>query len=275
MSPAAVVGCGGTGCSIVSSMVPDPDIRKITVNVGSCGQDVTIPTPGLKGCRGDPDLGWALTSENVPKIRESLSGCSAVVAVAGLGGGFGSGAISVVTECARNLGVKAVSAVCIPMSFEAERRARALAQLEDVINGSDRTIVIDLDHLGNVSGPETPFKDLVSAVDRLMNEAVLRIVQMTKGPFLSLFTAKSYTAAYSSSPDYVGALSSVLESGLYDTDPAGGKIIISTDSKLDSGEELRIRGALCNKTGIMPEIVAKKGGSGQGMLLFIPMIYHI
>lgn len=272
MRPVAVVGCGGGGSQIVSAIPDGSDILKVTVNVGLSEASISMGPSGEKSCLGDPALGWALTSENVSKIHDVLSKCSAVVVVAGLGGGVGSGAISVVTECARSMGLRAVSAVVLPFPFEAERRARAVAQLEHVVKGSDRTVVADLGLLGNVTG-DTAFKDFIDISGRILGRAVLSIARMTRGPFESLLTAKSYTMAYSESLDPVSAVSSAMKSPLCHTDPAGGKIIVSADNDFLSGDGSAVRTAICDRTGIMPELVVGNG-AGRGMLLFIPMTYR-
>lgn len=273
MRPVAVVGCGGGGSRMASAVPDDPGIMKVIVNVGSSEASISMGPSGEKSCLGDPILGWALTSENVSKIRGTLAECSAAIMVAGLGGGTGSGAISVITECARSLKMRAVSVVVLPFPFEQERRARAVAQLGDVIKGSDRTVVVDLGLLGNLSGEDSAFKDTLDISDRVIGEAVASIAQMTHGPFESLFTAKSYTLAYSSSVDPVQAVSSAVKSPLCHTDPAGGKIIVSANREFFSGDGDAIRTAICDRTGIMPEVVANNGAC-SGMLLFIPMTYR-
>lgn len=267
--PVAIIGCGGGGGNIVSSLKDSDDVRKITLNAG---HSATILLGGAE-CKGDQSMAWALTSENIPRIGEAIADCSAIIAVASLGGGVGSGAISVVIECARDIGARVVSVVCIPMSFEADRRARALNQLSNVIKISDRTIVIDMDHLGNVVKGDIPFRDVMTSVDALISEAISRIAQMTQGPFYSIFTARTYTTAYSQSVDPGKAAEQAINSRLFDTDPTEGKIVAIVDSGFSRDDEEIVRTVLSNMTGIVPEVTRERG-KGKGTFLFIPMVFH-
>ena len=57
------------------------------------------------------------------EIRAQLKGCTTLLIVGGLGGGFGSGAASEIAKIARRMGTRAVAFMWMPFSFEGKRRA--------------------------------------------------------------------------------------------------------------------------------------------------------
>lgn len=272
----AVIGCGGGGCNIVSDLSSFCEIIPTTINLASRGNDVTIPMDlgELKDCRGDPVLAWALTMEHKKMIHDSIASKSAVMSVAVLGGGVGSGAMSVVLECAKDLKKMAIAVVGIPFSVEASRRKAALGQLQDVILSADRTIIFDMDRTIVAVGGDTDVSGILGKINVLMCDAICRISELMDGPFFSLFSEKAYTVAYANSADPEKAALNAINNGYTDTDPSHGKIIIDTDSEFWPQDIELISGAVCNRTGILPEVVSRKKGKGTGMMMFIPIAYR-
>ena len=67
-------------------------------------------TKGL-GTGMNPDLGRQAAEENQAEIAEVLSGADMVFLTAGFGGGTGTGALPVVAEIAKDLGILTVAVV--------------------------------------------------------------------------------------------------------------------------------------------------------------------
>jgi cell division protein FtsZ len=265
-----IFGCGGSGCNIVSG---SGGLPSETVNVSSEKMPTILLEPGLKDCRGDPALGWTLASEKTDTIKERMSGYSDVMAVCVLGGGVGSGSLSVILKCARSLKLRSVAVVGLPFSFETDRREKALGQLNNVIRAADRTLIFDMDRaLDAVEEPD--IKALLEKTNRLMCDAMKRVSEMMEGPFLSLFTEKAYTVSYDDSKDPEKAAKYGMIKGFTDSDPSHGKIIVSTDSEFTDADHDMICDAICDQTGILPEIVPRKNGTGYGMMEFIPIAYR-
>jgi Cell division GTPase len=271
MSRTLVIGCGGAGCNTVSRI--DADIPVLKMNTGSHGPDVKISMAdsNVEGCRGDPDLGWALAFDCKDEIKKEMEGYKNIIVTAGLGGGTGSGAIPVISECARELGSKMISVVSIPMSFEKERRTRAVLQMEKVIEMSDRTVMFDIDRMPTMGGGPLKISDAIRSADEMMKEAIERVVNMLDGPFFSTLSKSVYTVAYSAGEDPANTALIAMDLCLFETDPGRGKIIVTSDSVISGAEEDMIMRLICDRTGIMPEVFQGRETNGHGMMLFIPI----
>ena len=68
----------------------------------------------------------AIFEEAVDEIRAQISGSHMVFLAAGMGGGTGTGACSVIARVARELGILTVGVVTKPFMFEGTRRLRRL-----------------------------------------------------------------------------------------------------------------------------------------------------
>jgi cell division protein FtsZ len=276
MTGVAVIGCGGGGCNIVSDLRSSCEIIPVTINVAKRGNDVTIPMDlgDMTDCRGDPILAWTLTMDHKKMILDTMVGNSAIITVAVLGGGVGSGSMSVVLECAKTLKLTSIAIVGIPFSVETSRRKAALDQLQDVIGGADRTIIFDMDRTIVAVGGDTNIPAILNKINVLMCDAICRISSLLDGPFFSLFSEKAYTVAYADSADPEKAAMTAISNGYTSTDPSHGKIIIDTDSEFWPQDIDLISNAVCNKTGIFPEVVSQNKGKGHGMMMFIPIAYR-
>ena len=228
----------------------------------------------VEGCRGDQDLGWALAYDYKSEICKAVSGYSNVIVTAGLGGGTGSGTIPIIEECVRGSGAKMISAVSIPMPFEASRRETAMRQMRHIIRISDRTILFDIGKVPARGGGSLPINKAISMADEMMKEAIVRMYDMLEGPFFSTLSEKVYTIAYRSSDDPVSAVMSAMDEYLFDADPSYGKIIVTSGSRIGSADAEDISGRIGNRTGIIPEIVSGKKEEDHDILLFIPISYR-
>ena len=89
-------------------------------------------------------------------IGDALKGADMVFLTAGMGGGTGTGAISVVAEIARSLGALTVAVVTMPFSFEASRRQQAhQAGLAETARQADTLVAVPNDKLlGPAAAPD-------------------------------------------------------------------------------------------------------------------------
>ncbi|MDR0523369.1 MAG: hypothetical protein LBG62_02975 [Candidatus Methanoplasma sp.] len=266
-----VIGCGGGGCNAVSLM-RGWGVAVATVNTGSSGAGATVALAdgGVSGCRGDSGLGWALASDSADDIEALMDGYQAVIAVAGLGGGTGAGAIPVIAERARRRGMKVVSVVSIPLAFESRRRVRALAQLRETVRKSDRTIVADIERVKDAGGAAMPMRDSVSMANEIMAEAVIRCARLMDGPFFSTFCEKAYTVAYARASDPAAAARAAVGYALFDPLLESGRAIASPDGRLSQADRDSVSGVVGGLTGAVPDF-APCMKEGDGMMLFIPI----
>ncbi|MGB9639604.1 MAG: cell division protein FtsZ [Anaerolineales bacterium] len=104
-------------------------------------------TRGL-GAGGDPTVGREAAKESAHAIAKALSGADMVFLTAGMGGGTGSGAIPVVAEIAKGLGIVTIAVVTMPFSFEMGRRQmNATTALADLRQNTHTLITIPNDRL--------------------------------------------------------------------------------------------------------------------------------
>ncbi len=131
----AVVGVGGAGCNVVSAMAGSGcPVDTIAINTdkeslhrATADKKIYICKAVLKGegTRGDAELGKRCADIHREEIRESLSGYDYVFAVAGLGGGTGSGALPTVIDAATVGGAEVFTLAINPFQFETGRCALA------------------------------------------------------------------------------------------------------------------------------------------------------
>jgi cell division protein FtsZ len=74
-------------------------------------------TRGL-GAGGNPEVGKSAAEESRTEIRKVLEGADMVFLTAGMGGGTGTGASTVIADMARDIGALTVAVVTRPFSFE-------------------------------------------------------------------------------------------------------------------------------------------------------------
>lgn len=274
MSGTIVIGSGGAGTNTVSRIDDSLGIPVVTINTGNHGSTISMAGEGVDGCRGDHDLGWALAYDYKDQIKKMVSGYSNIIVTAGLGGGTGSGTIPIIEECAKELGSNLISVVSIPMPFETVRRETAIRQMKKVIQISDRTILFDIGKMPSRGGGSLPISMAISSADEMMKEAIIRIHNMLNGPFFSTLSEKVYTIAYRSSKDPPKAVSNAMNEHLFDADPNYGKMIVTSDSKINRIDSDTIRKEVSDATGILPEIVSGEGDEVHGIMLFIPISYR-
>ncbi|RME59522.1 cell division protein FtsZ [Candidatus Parcubacteria bacterium] len=194
LSTVKVVGIGGGGGNAVSRMSRDfvRGVEFIAINTDHQDLDYCEAkrkiyigknlTKGL-GTGMNPELGRQAAEENRSEIAESIQGASLVFLAAGLGGGTGTGGIPVVAEVARQAGALTIAFVTKPFSFEGSQREKiaqeGLNKLRDKV---DALIVVPNDRIFSVISKETPVNKAFEAIDEVMKNALLGIVEMIATP---------------------------------------------------------------------------------------------
>ncbi|MBI4991732.1 MAG: cell division protein FtsZ [Candidatus Harrisonbacteria bacterium] len=194
MAKIKVVGVGGGGGNAISRMrkelfrgVDFIAINTDTQDLELCHADVKIHigknlTKGL-GTGMNPDLGRQAAEETRAEIVEAIKGADLVFITAGLGGGTGSGASSVVAEAAKEMGALTIAVVTKPFSFEGAQRGRiaqeALTKLKDKV---DTLIVIPNDRIFSVIDKETTLVKAFEIVDDILRDAIQGIAELIAMP---------------------------------------------------------------------------------------------
>jgi cell division protein FtsZ len=191
-----VVGVGGGGQNAVNRMIEEgiQGVEFISVNtdaqalmLSSAPQRLRIGekiTKGL-GSGGNPDIGLRAAEESREEIREMLSGADMVFVTAGMGGGTGSGASSVVAAAAREMGALTIGVVTRPFTFEGAHRRRAAEQAIDALSANvDTLITIPNDRLLQIADKKTGIKDAFRLADDVLRQGIQGISELITVPGL-------------------------------------------------------------------------------------------
>ncbi len=189
-----VIGIGGGGNNAVSHMAGNhiegveficantdaQALRKL--NFGTIIQLGVELTKGL-GAGTNPEVGRQAAEENKNRIREVLEGADMVFLTAGMGGGTGTGAIPVIAEIARGMGILTVAVVTKPFAFEGKKKfevaERGIAELERYV---DSLITIPNQKLLPVLGNKVSLVDAFKAANDVLLDAVQGITELIVHP---------------------------------------------------------------------------------------------
>ena len=192
-----VIGIGGGGGNAVSSMLDGNNISGVEFIAMNTDAQVLLAnkaptkmqigeklTKGL-GVGGDPELGTLAAEESVEKIKELVIDTDMVFLTAGMGGGTGTGASSIVAKIAKEAGALTVAIVTKPFSFEGTRRA-VIAEdgVESLKEEVDTLIVIPNQRLMDVIDRKMTLIEAFKVVDSVLGQAVLGISEIITTPGL-------------------------------------------------------------------------------------------
>ena len=193
-----VVGCGGGGGNSVSRMketgIKGCEIIAINTDAQDllyCRADSKILigkelTHGL-GAGSNPKIGEEAAKESEQEIKKKLGEVDMVFLTCGLGGGTGTGSISVVAEIAKRMGALTIGVVTLPFTVEGQKRIEnAHYGLEKLSSIVDTLIVIPNDKLLEIA-PELPMHTAFKVADEILTNAVKGITELvTKSGLVNL-----------------------------------------------------------------------------------------
>jgi cell division protein FtsZ len=184
MTKIKVIGIGGAGCNTIhrlsQSNIKNADLISVNTDV----QDLKKKNSHIKikigekltnglGSGMKPEIGCLAAKESEKELEDIMRNSDIIFFAAGLGGGTGSGAMPVVSEIAKKLGILTIGVVTLPFSFEGKKRRKiALASLEDIKKNIDTLVVIPNDKLINIIPPKATIDFAFEKCDDLLKEAV-------------------------------------------------------------------------------------------------------
>lgn len=185
-----VIGVGGAGCNAVNNMIAAglQGVQFVVANTDAQSLDASSAehriqlginlTEGL-GAGAKPEIGEAAAEEALEELRTHIAGAHMVFIAAGMGGGTGTGAASVIARIARELGALTVGVVCKPFQFEGARRMRiADAGVENLRHLVDTLIVIPNQNLFRIANERTTFAEAFVLADQVLYSGVACIVEL-------------------------------------------------------------------------------------------------
>jgi cell division protein FtsZ len=141
-------------------------------------------TGGL-GAGGDNAIGRRAAEESKDTIHEALSGADMVFLTAGMGGGTGTGSITVAAEVAKMTGALTIGVVTKPFSFEGTHRAKVAEQgIQDLMPHVDTLIIIPNDRLLALCDQKTSIDNAFRLADEVLHHGVQAIAEVITVPGL-------------------------------------------------------------------------------------------
>ncbi len=185
-----VIGVGGAGCNAINNMIAAglTGVEFVAANTDAqtleaSGAEHRIQlginlTEGL-GAGANPEIGTAAAEEAIDEIRSQISGSHMVFLAAGMGGGTGTGAVSVIARASREMGILTVGVVTKPFQFEGSRRMRlAEMGLKELRANVDTLIAIPNQNLFRVANEKTTFAEAFLLADQVLYSGVACIVDL-------------------------------------------------------------------------------------------------
>jgi cell division protein FtsZ len=186
----AVIGVGGAGGNAINNMiasgltgaqfmVANTDAQALAASSAEHRIQLGVAlTEGL-GAGSKPEIGEAAAEEAVEEIRAAVTGCHMVFVAAGMGGGTGTGAASVIARVAREFGILTVAVVTKPFHFEGSRRMKVAEMgIAELRRHVDTLIVIPNQNLFNIASERTSFVDAFTAADQVLYSGISCIVDL-------------------------------------------------------------------------------------------------
>jgi cell division protein FtsZ len=189
-----VVGMGGAGCNAITRMVREQirGVEFIAMNTESSHLEITEApvrislgeklTRGL-GAGGDSNIGRRSAEESADEIKAALAGADMVFLAAGMGGGTGTGSVSVVADIAKKSGALTVATVTKPFAFEGNRRMQVAEEgIANLITKLDTVIIVPNDKLMELSDNKTSVDGAFKLADEVLANAVQAIAEVITVP---------------------------------------------------------------------------------------------
>ena len=191
-----VVGVGGAGGNAIVRMVEGKlrGVEYLALNTDAQAIRRARKVPGMvigpvvakgMGSGGHPDVGRKAVRESHGQVSDALTGSDMVFVTAGMGGGTGTGAASVVADLARRSGALTVGIVTMPFSFEGPtRKAVAEEGLRVLSNKVDTLIVVENDRLLPSLRGRVKLEEAFKLADEVLRQGVQGISDIITVPGL-------------------------------------------------------------------------------------------
>lgn len=179
-----VIGIGGGGNNAVDRMIDtkseNVDYAAMNTDIQtlhSCKADIKIQlgkklTSGF-GAGSDSDIGEAAAKENEEEIKELVKDYDLCILTCGMGGGTGTGAISVIANCCKAQNILTIAIVTTPFSYEGTPRLLAAQNgLEKLKSNVDTLLIIPNDKLIGLSDTPLFLEDAFQIADSVLKYSI-------------------------------------------------------------------------------------------------------
>jgi len=232
-----MLGAKISGVELVACNTDAQDLKKIKAHKKiRMGKQATR---GL-GAGTNPELGRKAALESKEELTQTLLGADLVFLAAGLGGGTGSGAISLIADIAHSQGALVIAIVTKPFSFEGVSRMRVAERcLGELQTKVDALLVVPNDQILKLVGADTTVQGAFWKADELLRQAVQGISDLiTKAGIINVDFADLKAVMKNAGKSVFGvgygkgekrmdmALDSALHSPLLDISLQGAKAVL-------------------------------------------------
>ena len=260
----SVVGSGGSGLNATNYMIKK-DVKNVKfIAINTDIQDLAQSKASKKiaigeeltngaGAGMNPEVGKKSAMESSDEISAVLKDTQMVFLTGGMGGGTGTGAIPVIGQIAKEMGILTVAVVTKPFSFEGKKRTDLAREgIKELANNVDSYIVIENDKILEASGEDASIEEAFQLSDEVLRQAVEGISELiTKPGMINIDYADIKAVLEDSHLSLIGigsavgddraqkAASAAIHSPLIDISTKGAKSIlfsISTNGDLKMSE---------------------------------------
>jgi cell division protein FtsZ len=172
-----VIGIGGaggnavnsiieSGCQGVSFVVANTDAQALETSKAQHKIQIGVKSTKGLGAGANPEIGKRAAEEDIEKVMDALGGADIVFVVAGMGGGTGSGGVSVIARALRERGILSIAIVTRPFDFEGKRRSLiANKAIENLKQDVDTLIIIPNQKLLEVTDESISMVDAFAMIN--------------------------------------------------------------------------------------------------------------
>ena len=201
MKKLTVLGAGSAGCRIISALRTAPGAENLYLL--AFDSDVTaLESSGLPethriiagarwreggGCGGDCDTGRTAASAERDVLAGHLADTNMLVVIAGLGGGFGSGSLSVIQSVVSRMKIPTVFLLTTPFAMEGPTRGKIADQaVSNLLALNCAVVTVPNDLLFGTLNASVELKEAVALSDKAVGQAAMALaVTLSSGGLLS------------------------------------------------------------------------------------------
>ena len=189
-----VLGVGGGGNNAVNRMIDanvasaefvaiNTDKQALLISKANKRLQIGERLTGGKGAGGIPEVGRKSAEESKTSITEVLKGADLVFITAGMGGGTGTGAATVIAQIAKELGILTVGIVTKPFAFENRKRMenaeKGIAELKKYV---DTIVIIPNERLATILPEKITLVDAFRYADDVLRQGIQGISDLIVFP---------------------------------------------------------------------------------------------
>jgi cell division protein FtsZ len=188
-----VLGIGGAGGNAVNNMIKSNidgvDFYVANTDAQALANSLTqntiqIGSNGL-GAGAIPEVGAKAAKESLEQIEKIVKDYDMVFITAGMGGGTGTGASSVIAEAIKSKGILTVAVITKPFDFEGKKRMKIAEEgIENLEKHVDTLVTIPNQNLFRVATEMTSFVDAFKMADDVLLNGLRCITDLITTPGL-------------------------------------------------------------------------------------------